>query len=223
MIWEADMNVSTELSTVRRNPGLQMEISPHLVLPAFRMAFAPNEEIFGQEEEADFVYKVIDGAVRTSRLLSDGRRQIVGFHLPGDVFGLECGASHRFSAEAVVDTSIALVRRSTLQRALEKDPHAAQELWMLTSRELEALQEHMLVLSRKSASERVASFLLKLGRQYGSKVIELPMSRCDIADHLGLTLETVSRTLSQMSKDHVIQMVSARRLVLERPDMLEAA
>jgi CRP/FNR family nitrogen fixation transcriptional regulator len=203
--------------------GKMFEIAPDLELPGFAMTFDANEEIFGEEEPADFVYKVISGAVRTTRLLSDGRRQIGAFHLPGDVFGRECGQTHRFSAEAVAPCEIALIRRSAIERAAERDSGAARRLWSLTSHELEDLQDHMLLLGRKNAAERVGSFLLKLAKRASSAIIELPMSRGDIADHLGLTLETVSRTLSQMARDQAIALPSARRVVLRNPDALAAA
>lgn len=203
--------------------GKLIEIATGLELPGFLMTFDANEEIFGEEESADFVYKVVSGAVRTSRLMSDGRRQIGAFHMSGDVFGLECGETHRFSAEAVVDAEIALVRRTAVERAAERDTAAARELRALTSHELEDLQDHMMLLGCKNAAERVGSFLLKLAKRASSKVVDLPMTRCDIADHLGLTLETVSRTLSQMARDQSILLPNARRVVLCHPEALAAA
>ena len=200
-----------------------VELAPDLAVPGFAMTFEANAEIFGEEESADYVYKVISGAVRTTRLLADGRRQIGGFHLPGDVFGFEHGHTHRFSAEAIEPSQIALASRAAIERAVDGDPHAAQALLTLVSDELEALQDHMLLLGRKNASERVGAFLLRLALRFTSGVIELPMSRGDIADHLGLTLETVSRTLSQMARDRVIALPSARRVILRQPVALAAA
>jgi CRP/FNR family nitrogen fixation transcriptional regulator len=222
---EIDMYVESAMSGSSRmaSVGKPIELAPGLELPGFSMAFDPNEEIFGEEEPTDFVYKVISGAVRTTRLLSDGRRQIGAFYMPGDVFGLERGETHRFSAEAIALSEVALVRRSALERAAERDGAAARKLWALTSHELEDLQDHMLLMGRKNAAERVGSFLLKLARRGASGVIELPMSRGDIADHLGLTLETVSRTLSQMARDQSISLPSARRVVLRNPGALLAA
>jgi len=187
------------------------------------MGFARNEEIFGEEEPADFVYKVASGAVRTTRFLCDGRRQIEAFHLPGDVFGLERGEVHRFSAEALTNCQIMVIRRSALDRAVERDCAAARELWVLTSQDLERIQEHMLVLSRKNAAERVASFLLKLADRRGSDAVELPMSRGDIADHLGLTIETVSRTMTQFERDQVIALPNTRQAILKNRAALLAA
>jgi CRP/FNR family nitrogen fixation transcriptional regulator len=187
------------------------------------MTFEANEEVFGEEEPASFVYMVISGVVRTSRLLSDGRRQIGAFCLPGDVFGWECGQTHRFCAEAVASCEIAVIRRSALERAAELDNRVARQLWSLASHELEELQDHVLMLGRKNAAERVGSFLLKLASRASSAIVELPMSRSDIADHLGLTLETVSRTLSQLARDQAISLPSARRIVLRNPAALAMA
>lgn len=218
---------SVEVGTYRRATppalGKLIEISPHLALPGFFMGFAQNEEIFGEEEETAFVYKVVSGAVRTTRLLSDGRRQIGAFYMAGDVFGLEAGPAHRFSAEAIAPSEIALIRRSALEQAAENDSHMAKQLWALTSHELEDLQDHMLLMGRKNAVERVGSFLLKLAKRASSGVVELPMTRGDIADHLGLTLETVSRTLSQLVRDQVIGLPSARCVVLRNPAALAVA
>jgi CRP/FNR family nitrogen fixation transcriptional regulator len=215
--------VGSAHSQSRATSGKLIEIAADLALPGFAMNFDPNEEIFGEEEPADFVYKVISGAVRTTRLLSDGRRQIGAFRLPGDVFGLECGEVHRCSAEAVAPSEIALVRRTALERAAERDSGAARGLWSLTSHELEDLKDHMLLLGRKNAAERVGSFLLKLAARASSAIVELPMSRGDIADYLGLTLETVSRTLSQLVRDQTISLPSARRVVLRDAAALAVA
>ena len=206
--------IPVEFNAARQRDNA-VQLSDRLPVCGMQMDFSANEEIFGEEEEADFVYRVVSGAVRTTRLLSDGRRQIVGFYLPGEVFGLECGGAHRFSAEAIVESKIVLVRRSALQRVAARDSAVAHELWQVTAHDLEALQDHMLLLGRKNAAERVASFLRRVAKQTGSSVIELPMSRSDIADHLGLTLETVSRTLSQFARSGAIRLTSARRVELK--------
>lgn len=195
--------------------GKLVQLAPGVALAGFTMTFDRNEEIFAEEEEADFVYKVISGAVRDVRILSDGRRQIGAFHLPGDVFGLECGETHLYSAEAVVESEIALVRRAALDKAADQDGATARKLWGLTSLDLVRLQDHMLLLARKTALERVAAFLIRLSsRRPAGAPLELPMSRSDIADHLGLTIETVSRTFTQLERDRAISMPSSRHIVL---------
>ena len=179
-----------------------------------QMRFGPNEEIFGEGEPGEYVYKVIKGAVRTYKILCDGRRQIGGFYLPGDIFGLEIGKEHQFSAEAIKDVTVLVVRRSAIVSLAERDCDAARELWSFAGRELNRVQGHLLLLV-KSAQQRVASFLLEMSaRLAAADAIELPMSRQDIADYLGLTIETVSRTLTQLASEQTIGLPSARRVVL---------
>jgi CRP/FNR family nitrogen fixation transcriptional regulator len=154
-------------------------------------------EIFGEAEPADYVYQVIDGAVRSYKLLSDGRRQIGAFHLVGDIFGLENGPVHRFTAEAIVDTTVRLAKRASLEHVAETDALVARDLLSMTTSNLQHAEDHMLLLGRKTSLERVAAFLLEMDRRLSAAgVMALPMNRRDIADYLGLTLETVSRALS---------------------------
>jgi CRP/FNR family transcriptional regulator, nitrogen fixation regulation protein len=178
------------------------------------MTFTPNEEIFGENEPADYVYKVTKGAVRTYKILSDGRRQIGGFYLPGDIFGLEIGKTHQFSAEAINHAAVTVIRRSAVVSLAERDCEVARELWNFTGRELHRVQEHMMLLV-KSAQQRVACFLLEMSERLATTdAFKLPMSRQDIADYLGLTIETVSRTMTQLASDHAIGLPSARQIVL---------
>ncbi|MFO1185715.1 MAG: helix-turn-helix domain-containing protein [Bauldia sp.] len=180
-----------------------------------RMNFARNAEIYGEGEPAEFVYRVVTGAIRTSKLLSDGRRQIGAFHTPGELFGLEVGDSHRFAAEAVVDSVVMVIRRSALLGLAARDPETARQLWAATAQSLDRAHEHMLLLGRKSAVEKLAAFLLEMSaRGEEGEIVELPMSRYDIADYLGLTIETVSRTLTQLEKSAAIELPSSRRIVL---------
>jgi CRP/FNR family transcriptional regulator, nitrogen fixation regulation protein len=156
-------------------------------------------EIYGEGEPADYIYQVVDGAVRSYKLLSDGRRQIGAFHLVGDVFGLENGKTHRFTAEAVVDTTVRLTKRCSLEHVAETDVLVALDLLNMTTSNLQHAEDHMLLLGRKTSLERVAAFLLEMDRRLSAAgVMALPMCRRDIADYLGLTLETVSRALSHL-------------------------
>jgi CRP-like cAMP-binding protein len=184
------------------------------------MRFGPNEEIFGEGEPAEYVYKVTQGAVQTYKILCDGRRHIGGFYLPGDILGLEIGKEHQFSAEAINDARVLVVRRSAVISLAERDCDAARELWSLTGRELNRVQEHLLLLV-KSAQQRVACFLLEMSaRLAATDAIELPMSRQDIADYLGLTIETVSRTMTQLVSEQAIGLPSSRRVVLRNSGAL---
>ncbi|MPZ59205.1 MAG: helix-turn-helix domain-containing protein [Rhizobiales bacterium] len=184
------------------------------------MHFERNNEIYGEGEPADYVYKVLSGTVRTSKVLNDGRRQIGSFYLPGDTFGLEAGDEHTFCAEAMTDASVLLVKRSTVAAEAQRDSHVARELWAVTARELARAQDHLMLLI-KSAQERVAAFLLEMAERVPDQAgIELPMSRQDIADYLGLTIETVSRTLTQLESKAAIELPRSRYIVLRNRSAL---
>jgi CRP-like cAMP-binding protein len=186
-----------------------------LELMGAAMPFSRNMEIYGEGEPAEYLYKVIRGAVRTHKLLNDGRRQIGGFYLPGDIFGMEVDGVHHLSAEAISDSRILVVKRSALVALAAKQSDVARDLWAMTARELAHLQNLMLTLGRKTAQERLAAFLLEMsGRACGGDAVDLPMSRQDIADYLGLTIETVSRTLTQLENDSAISLPTSRRIVL---------
>jgi CRP/FNR family nitrogen fixation transcriptional regulator len=185
------------------------------------MNYEPNTEIYGEGEPAEYCYKVLHGAIRAYKLLNDGRRQISAFFLPGDLFGLEAGDEHRFTAEAIVEANVCVIKRSAIEAAAARDPNLARKLWNDTARALDRAQEHMLLLGRKNAQERVATFLLEMAkRESVSESVELPMSRQDIADYLGLTIETVSRTLSQFEAKATIALPSCRKIVLKDPAAL---
>jgi len=190
-------------------------LSETMQLMGAMMAYPHNTEIFGENEPADYLYKVISGSVRTYKILSDGRRQVGGFYLPGDIFGLEFSDEHTLSAEAISDAKVLVVKSSALSALAARDPSVAQQLFALTGRELHRVQDRILLLI-KNARERVASFLLEMAeRASENNAIELPMSRQDIADYLGLTIETVSRTLSSLETASAIEVsASSRRIVL---------
>ena len=188
-------------------------------LAGARMSFAKDVEIYGENEPADYVYKVLSGTVRVYNILQDGRRQIEAFYFPGDVFGVELGACHASSAEAVVPSTIAVVRRSTLLSNAAKDPGVSNKLWAHTARELEQARRHAMLLV-KTAQERVASFLIGISNRLSGDAVELPMSRQDIADYLGLTIETVSRTLTQFQQNSAIELSSSRRMILRNRQAL---
>ncbi len=196
-------------------------ITGHVGLVASEFTYRKDEEIYGEDEPAEYVYQVVSGAVRSYKLLSDGRRQIGAFHLPGDVFGLESGQAHRLAAEAIIDTTVRLVKRSSLEKAAGIDVQVARRLWTMTAGELKHAEDHMLLLGRKTAMERVATFLLEMDRRLSSTgMMALPMCRRDIGDYLGLTLETVSRALSQLHAQGVLGFSGARQIVLRNRQLL---
>ena len=184
------------------------------------MSFPRNAEIYGENEPADYLYKIVSGTVRTYKVLVDGRRQIGAFYLPGDMFGLETGNEHTFSAEAISDCKIIVIKRSAVLALAARDNEVARQMWDLTARELHRVQEHSLVLI-KSAEERVAGFLLEMAeRGAGGGAVELPMSRQDIADYLGLTIETISRTLKHLEDAAAIEVAKRRRILLRNRSAL---
>ena len=182
-----------------------------------RMHFAAGEEIYAQEEPADLLYQVIEGSVRTSRLLTDGRRQIGNFYYPDDLFGVEAGDEHRFSAEALSDCTILVVKRSAVRHCGEERERLEGLIWAATTHELGRTQEHLFMLGRKSACEKVACFLMITAERVRSELTTLTMSRQDMADYLGLTIETVSRMLSQLQSSGVIEFAGCRSFRVTHP------
>ncbi len=194
--------------------GDREPLAQSMQLMGAAMSYPRNTEIFGENEPAEYVYKIVSGSVRTYKILNDGRRQIGGFYLPGDIFGLQLADEHAFSAEAITDTKVLVVKRSALTSLAGRDAAVSRDLYNLTSRELRRMQERILLLI-KSAQERVASFLLEMAeRACAGNTVELPMSRQDIADYLGLTIETVSRTLTGLEGTAAIEVLSSRRIAL---------
>ena len=184
------------------------------------MHFPRNGEIYGEGEPAAYLYRVVDGTVRTYKVLADGRRQVSGFYLPDEIFGFEAGDEHSFSAEAITESKVLVVSRSVLTALADRDHDVARELWTLTARELQRVQDHIGLLIKR-AQERVAAFLLEMAdRVPVGNAVELPMSRQDIADYLGLTIETVSRTLSRLESIAAIELPSSRRIVLRNRSAL---
>ena len=193
--------------------GMSGHSNPIVSLTEF--TYKKGTEIYGEKEPAEFVYQVKVGAVRSYKLLSDGRRQIGAFHLAGDIFGLENGSDHRFTAEAIISTTVRLIKRRSLEMVAQSDAMVFRNLLSMTTNSLQHAENHMLLLGRKTAQEKIATFLLDMAQripgQSGS--FELPMQRSDIADHLGLTIETVSRTLTQFARSGLIRLLPAGRSI----------
>lgn len=187
-----------------------------------RMVFAGGEDIFAQDEAADLVYQLVSGTVRTTRLARDGRRQIGDFYQPGDLFGLEQSPIHRFCAEALGDCEVLVARRRTLALAAGQqafDRFMAQGL----ARALDRAQDHLVLVGRRTALAKVARLLLNVaGRQPGPAFV-LPMSRQDMADYLDLTIETVSRMVTQLQAAGGCRFVGRRTFLIKDHERLEAA
>jgi len=207
----------TDPRTVRPSSALTEAFDRHGV----RMTFDRNEEIYAQDDEVEFLYRVVGGVVRTSRLTVDGRRQVGDFYYAGDIFGLEPGPDHRFAAEALDECEIIVVRRSAV-RAFAGDAELDRAILEATRQEMERLQDHVVMLGRKSARERVACFLMSIAQRQEEPQVDLPMGRQDMADYLGLTIETVSRMLTQLQGDAIVEFPSSRRFQVRKWTALEA-
>ena len=188
-----------------------------------RRSFARNDEIFAEGDPADCWFKVISGTVRVCKLLADGRRHIADFFFSGDCFGLDNLPERLFSAEAVGDVVVMRYSRRATERLIDESPHLARGLRDMTLRDLANAQIRMLMLSRMSAPERVANFLLDMfERRDATRAIDLPMSRNDIADYLGLTTETVCRVMSTLKRDGTIGIPTPHRIELRNRGALAA-
>ena len=180
-----------------------------------RRRYTRNEEVFAEGDPANCWFKVVSGAVRVCKLMADGRRHIAEFHFAGDCFGFDSLTERLFSAEAVSDAVIMRFPRRATERLIDESPKLARYLREMTLRDLANAQMHMMMLGRMSAPERVATFLLDMfDRRDASRVLDLPMARADIADYLGLTIETVCRVLSSFKRDGMIDIPNAHRIEL---------
>jgi len=181
-----------------------------------------GREVYGEGSQTDAWYQVVSGVVRTSKLMQDGRRQIGQFLLPGDVFGMEPNSSHQFAAEAVTSATVIRHSRTQVQALADENPKIARRLLDALLKDLGQTQERILRLGRKTAEEKMASFILEmLDRLSVDDTLDLPMSRTDIADYLGLTIETVSRTLSLFKRERIIALPTTHRLVVVDRESLE--
>lgn len=180
-------------------------------LPGVILSCAQGEQIYAEGDRAHSLYAVVAGAVRTVRHSSDGRRQVGDFYYPGDLFGLEVDGDHAFAAEAMCPTQVRMIRLGSAEdRAIVQ----------ATRRELARAHDHLAMLGRRSAEEKVASFLLELARQGPADQAVLPMSRQDMADYLGLALETVSRVLSRFQDEDLVVFLSCREFRIVRRSRL---
>lgn len=191
-----------------------------------RASFTPGAPIFDEGEPAAHRFNVISGSVKIYKLMSDGRRQIVGFLFPGDFLGLALADVYAYSAEAITGTELCRFPRKGLESLLNRLPALERRFLGVAMNELATAQDQMLLLGRKSAKEKVASFLLMLSKRAGERgqaknPIFMPMTRSDLGDYLGLTMETVSRTISQLKAARLISLQAGHKLRLEDPDALQ--
>lgn len=191
---------------------------------ATRQHVAAGDAIFDEGEAADRVVTITSGTAKVFKLLPDGRRQITGFLFPGDFAGLALEGAYVYSAEAVSEVNLCRFERRQLRGLLDRFPRMEQHLLRMTVNELSAAQDQMMLLGRKTAPEKIASFLLMLSNRVGREKswnVEIPMTRTDIADYLGLTTETVSRAFTQLRKAGCIKLADRGTVQLAGRDQLE--
>ena len=188
-----------------------------------RRSFGRDAEIYAEGDRADCWFKVISGTVRLCKLMADGRRHISEFFHAGDCFGLDGESERLFAAEAVGDIIVMRFNRAATERLIDERPELARRMCNMTLRNLAHAQTRLLLLGRMTASERVASFLIELAeRRDARRTLDVPMTRNDIADYLGLTIETVCRVLSAMKRDGTIAIPNSHRIEIRDRDALEA-
>ncbi|MCC3861628.1 cyclic nucleotide-binding domain-containing protein [Pseudemcibacter aquimaris] len=179
------------------------EITDHISIDAKNI-------VCEEGDNAEFLYNIVDGCVRISKMLADGRRQIIGFLVPGDFFGLSSSNGYGYSAETITDVQLCRMPREKLFKKFAEFPALGNKVLDMTKIELHGAQNHMLLLGRKMAKEKLCSFILTMSEKTGQidnmpeDQVYLPMSRSDIADYLGLTIETVSRQFTILVKDKLI-------------------
>jgi CRP/FNR family transcriptional regulator, nitrogen fixation regulation protein len=224
MLTQSPVVETPRLSSAFPFPASRKPAAPESPTPVgVAMSFGRNAEIYAEGETSGYVYKMVSGVVRVSKLLPDGRRQISAFHMPGEMFGFEADETHHASAEAIVPTKVIAFKWGGLPSAGRESPSFLRELLNRTVIGLRHTQDHLLLLGRKNALERLVAFLLEMDARTGSShVLDLAMPRHDIADYLGLTLETVSRMFAELKELGAIKLESARRVHLVNPAKLKA-
>ena len=190
------------------------------------LELSPGDPLFDEGEPADHLFNVTAGAVKVYKLLADGRRQLTGFLFAGDFLGLALEETYAYSAEAIIHTALCRFPRRKLERLLDKYPKMEHRLLGMASHELAVAQEQMLLLGRKTAREKIASFLLMLSRRAAQRgqagdPVSVPMSRNDIGDFLGLTTETVSRTFTRLKQGGSINLLLGGKVALSDRARLE--
>lgn len=190
-----------------------------------KVRFARNTTIFNEGDDANFTYKIVSGAVRLCKHTTNGRRQIADFLLAGDYFGFLQMGSYSFTAEAVSDLVVICYPQRAVEQLSNTMPCLNRRLIGLLSERLLGMQDHLVMLGRQAAKQRVAAFLAKLAERSEAEegeTFDVPMSRQEIADYLGLTIETVCRSLSDLKRGHIIEIPAAHEIVINNTEALEA-
>jgi CRP/FNR family transcriptional regulator, anaerobic regulatory protein len=202
--------------------GLDRGSVSHLVAISSLRRKASGETLFSEGDEANDVYEVVRGSLRLYKLLPDGRRQIMGFPSAGHLLGLAPEGTHVYTAEALNEVVLCRYPRASFHRLVDDVPKLARRMWAVTADELRFAQDQMLLLGRKTATEKVASFLMMLAGHQSTDTLSVPMTRADIGDYVGLTIETVSRTLTKLKRDKLIALPHSDTIEILDRDELEA-
>lgn len=181
----------------------------------------PGKHLFLEGDVADRIYEVASGVLRLTRIMEDGRRQVIAFGYPGDTVGFPCDGFYHTDCDPLVPTTLVVHRRADLESA-KGNPALHARLLRAALREISAMQDHFMMLGRKSSVEKLASFLQVLSDRVGEPLgefqqVNLPMTRADIADFLGLTTETVSRTFTQLRKSQIIAIDHVNTVIILKP------
>ena len=226
--------MSASKSQLRASLGLRRDVREMQRVPdeelraldrhGSELHFAQNQTIFSQGEPVNHAYKIVSGVVRLCKHLPDGRRQIAQFLFPGEYFSFITIGDHGFSAEAVVEVVLLSFPQKHVERLCQDHPRLRLRLFQLLSQRVHDIQNHLTIVGRQTAKERVAAFLLLLSQRLSTEGtrISVPMNRQDIADYLSLTMETVSRTLSLLRTAGIISVPDLHQLELRNLDALQA-
>ena len=224
-----DYNVAesrSALTPYHPRPQASVTLNDHMERAPLR-GIESKEHIFTEGDPKSHVYQVVTGAVCLYKVLPDGRRQVIDFAYGGDIIGLGLGAYELYNAQATVATRVRCLPISTLQGVARQNPAIAMRMCEALSDELTAIRDHLICVVQRSATERLVTFLLALSRRNAARgrdpeVLELPMTRTDIGDFLGLTIETVSRTFSKLKAMRLIEIDQGTTIRITAMDELSA-
>jgi len=199
----------------------------HTVTCTTLKSYGQNEHVFIEGDSQSYIYLVVDGVIALYNAMSDGRRQVCAFAYPGDILGLDSIGAHVNSAESLCDSTLRCIPVNAIEKLMRSEPGFGQALLAATATELADTRELMLSLGRKSAAEKMATFLLRIARRNNAiddavQTVSIPMKRCEIADFLGLTTETISRTLSKFKAMNIIRLESTSRVRILDMEKLQA-
>ena len=194
---------------------------------SFEKSFLNKQNIFLQNDQSDYLYNITEGNVKIYQLLDDGRIQIIGFLYPGDFFGSYRNNKYNYCAEAIGDLKTCVFNQKILDKYLDENPILAKELLHKTSFELTLAQDRLTVLGKLNAAERLVKFLLNISEQrnrigWKNNPISLPMTRQDVADYLGITIETVSRELTNLKTSNIIKIITSKQIYLSNTEELKS-